>query len=331
MGDVGSSALLIQFPVKPAHAVTANKIQGQTIHHPSKAVLDLNSVFEDAQAHVMLSRVQCLEQVYILKSLDEAKIRTSIIGLAELERLKKISYNENPTPWNTLLGNDRVKIASLNCAGLAPHYIDVLVDTKLQKADIIHLVETSLEGTEKCEHLRVPEYESHFINVNRGKGIATYFKTSIFTHERDYVATNMQVTKFKSPELDVINVYRSSDGNSLELLNRISEMLTVEKPTLISGDFNICMLNHEKNRLSKGLLQNGFCQMVKEATHIKGGHIDHVYWKDEHSVWKELDLELYSPYYSDHDASLITLIKNEEQETDRINRKTSHVEFKGKI
>ena len=88
-GDVGSSALLIQFPVKPAHAVTANKIQGQTIHHPSKAVLDLNSVFEDAQAHVMLSRVQCLEQVYILKSLDEAKIRTSIIGLAELERLKK--------------------------------------------------------------------------------------------------------------------------------------------------------------------------------------------------------------------------------------------------
>ena len=115
----------------------------------------------------------------------------------------------------------------------------------------------------------------------------------------------MQVTKFKSPELDVINVYRSSDGNSLELLNRISEMLTVEKPTLISGDFNICMLNHEKNRISKGLSQNGFCQMVKEATHIRGGHIDHVYWKDEYSVWKDLNLELYSPYYSDHDASLI--------------------------
>ena len=52
--------------------------------------------------------------------------------------------------------------------------------------------------------------------------------------------------------------------------------------------------------------------MVKEATHIKGGHIDHVYWKDEHCVWKDLNLELYSPYYSDHDASLITLIKNQD-------------------
>ena len=92
------------------------------------------------------------------------------------------------------------------------------------------------------------------------------------------------------------------------------EMLTIEKPTLITEDFNICMLNHKKNRMSNGLAQNGFIQMIKEATHIRGGHIDHVYWKDEHSVWKDLNLELYCPYYSDHDASLITLIKNEKTE-----------------
>ena len=54
--------------------------------------------------------------------------------------------------------------------------------------------------------------------------------------------------------------------------------------------------------------------MIKEVTHIRGGHIDHVYWKDEHSVWKDLNLELYCPYYSDHDASLIRLIKSEETE-----------------
>ena len=162
--------------------------------------------------------------------------------------------------------------------------------------------------------MSIPGYESHFINVSKGKGIMTYFKPEKFTHEKDYVAKNMQVTKFKSSELDVISVYRSSDGNSLELLHRMLEMLTIEKPTLITGDFNICMLNHKKNRMSKGLAQNGFVQMIKEATHIRGGHIDHVYWKDEHSVWKDPNLELYCPYYSDHDASLITLIKNEETE-----------------
>ena len=313
-GHVGSSALVIQFPVKPAHAITAHKIQGQTIRSPSKAVLDLNSVFEDAQAHVMLSRMQCLDQVYILKNLDETKIRTSTIGLAELERLKSISYNQNPPPWSVSSRNDRVRVASLNCAGLAPHYIDVLADEKLIKSDIIHLLETSLENKEEIQHLSIQGYQSHFINVSRGKGIVTYFKPRMFTHEKDFVASNIQVTKFKSHNLDVVNVYRSSDGNSVELLNKIKGMLTEEKPTLITGDFNICMLNHGKNRMTKGLIENGFKQLVRQATHIKGGHIDHVYWKDSHQLWEDLHLELYCPYYSDHDASLITLIKNDTED-----------------
>ena len=51
-------ATVIQFPLKVAHAITAHKIQGQTIPKPLKVVLDIASVFDDAQAHVMLSRVQ---------------------------------------------------------------------------------------------------------------------------------------------------------------------------------------------------------------------------------------------------------------------------------
>ena len=79
-GDVGATATVIQFPVKLAFAITSHKIQGQTIPWPMTVVLDLNSIFEDAQAHVMLSRVQRLQQVYILESLDDSKIRTSYIG-----------------------------------------------------------------------------------------------------------------------------------------------------------------------------------------------------------------------------------------------------------
>ena len=75
-GEVSNTATLFQFPVKLAHAITAHKIQGQTIPYPVKVVLDINSIFEDAQAHVMLSRVQQLEQVYILQRIDESKIRT---------------------------------------------------------------------------------------------------------------------------------------------------------------------------------------------------------------------------------------------------------------
>ena len=98
----------------------------------------------------MLSRVQQLDQVYILDSLDETKIRTSPIGLRELLRLKENSINENPTPW-LKTNEDSIKVVSLNCAGLKPHFVDIQADEHLLKADVIHLVETSLNENETAE------------------------------------------------------------------------------------------------------------------------------------------------------------------------------------
>ena len=272
-------------------------------------VLDLNSIFEDAQAHVMLSRVQRLQQVYLLKSLDDSKIRTSQIGLKELERLDAISINRNPTPWHRPTDNT-IKVVSLNCAGLKAHFIDIQADGKILEADIIHLLETSLDENEGNK-LTLQGYRKHLINVGNGKGIATYFKDDVFSHQQDVTESRMQVTKLNSIDVDVISVYRSDQGNSRELLTYLEAMITHGKPTLITGDFNICYLNHSGNRMSKGLEKMGFSQRIREATHIRGGHIDHVYWRDDSNVWKDPELELYSPYYSDHDASCITLVRRE--------------------
>merc|ERR1712177_12520 len=90
-GEAGATANVIQFPVTLAFAITSHKIQGQTISSPKNVVQDLNSIFEDAQAHVMLSRVQQLDHNFILDSFDERSIRTSPIGLAELNRLQQQS------------------------------------------------------------------------------------------------------------------------------------------------------------------------------------------------------------------------------------------------
>ena len=79
-GDVSTTATVIQFPIKVAFAITSHKIQGQTIPWPIKVALDLDSIFEDAQAHVMLSRAQQISQIYILNRLDEGNIRTSKIS-----------------------------------------------------------------------------------------------------------------------------------------------------------------------------------------------------------------------------------------------------------
>ena len=97
-GVIGTTATVIQFPVKLAFAITSHKIQGQTEPSPVTVALDIESIFEDAQAHVMLSHVQQLDQVFIVEKFNESKIRTSQTALEEMRRLEEISMNKNPTP-----------------------------------------------------------------------------------------------------------------------------------------------------------------------------------------------------------------------------------------
>ena len=307
-GEAGASATVIQFPVRLAFAITSHKIQGQTIPMPTKVVLDINSVFDDAQAYVMLSRVQQIEQVFILGELDESKLRTSQIALQELHRMKLVSLNTNPTPWLKDQRNG-VKIATLNCAGLAPHFLDIECDEHLMKADVIHLIETSVEEQDE-PHFSLVGYSSHYISIGNGKGLVTYFKSTVVQYEQEVRQTNMQIVKFTSPDLDTISVYRSRNGHSVELLNHLLQMLTEEKPTLITGDFNMCYMLQKNNRMSQGLEQRSFSQLVNEATQIRGGLIDHAYWKDVTGVWNKPVIERYSPYYSDHDGICTTLTKS---------------------
>ena len=51
--------------------------------------MDIGSVFEAAQAYVMLSRVQSLDQVYIANDIDEKKLMFAEKALEELTRLQE--------------------------------------------------------------------------------------------------------------------------------------------------------------------------------------------------------------------------------------------------
>ena len=96
---VSKTAKVVQFPIRLCFAATTHCFQGQTVYNPNKAACDFNSVFEVAQSYVMLSRVQELNQLFILRSLPEKKFYASPRALEELERLNSISVNLNPTIW----------------------------------------------------------------------------------------------------------------------------------------------------------------------------------------------------------------------------------------
>ena len=93
------------------------------------------------------------------------------------------------------------------------------------------------------------------------------------------------------------------------VIDSIFKMVDYKKSTILCGDFNICYNQERKNSIISSLERHGFKQLVKESTHIQGGHIDQVYVK-EADYMLSVEVELYSPYYSakDHDALLINVI-----------------------
>ena len=305
----GSGKLtLIQFPVKVAQAITAHKIQGQTIPQPLKVALDLASIFDDAQGYVMLSRVEDLDQIYILDCIKEEKLRPSAKALAELEEMNKRSINQNPIPWRQRKSNS-VNISSMNCMNLMNNYADILKDKTIMESTLIAFSETWLQPETTPS---INGYKSHFNSVGPGKGIAVFFKDDIFKHSFDIKSDKMQLTKMESPKLDVIAVYRSEQGNSVELLEHIKDLITPTKTTVVCGDFNICYLSTRNNRITKYLEQNGFKQLVNEATHIRGRLLDHFYIRQDQADSPETSVLRYSPYYSDHDALCTTITISED-------------------
>ena len=89
----------------------------------------------------------------------------------------------------------------------------------------------------------------------------------------------------------------------------LNDLIDDDKPTLITGDFNVCFRQHPNNSISGSLNERGFRQLVEKATHVMGGLIDHAYWKDCSDNWHVPVIEKYSPYYTDHDAILVTLFR----------------------
>ena len=263
-------------------------------------------------AYVMLSRVQNIEQIYILNRFNQSKIFTDEDALAEKERLRLQSWNENPGPW-MIPDSKSLKIASVNCARLQPHLPYIKNDDRLLRADVIHLQETWVKPDTTID-LSIENYEDHFVSVGNGKGIATYHRDPAATFQ-DHKSDNFQVTKMTVRGVATITVYRSAQDNKTELVSVLERMIddSQGQPILVSGDLNICTMDKPNNPVTKALKELGFELLVDVATHNLGGHIDHLYWRgDPTGVWRKPTLETnlierYSPYYTDHDAWLVTL------------------------
>ena len=129
-----------------------------------------------------------------------------------------------------------------------------------------------------------PELQLSGYNLNlnsygdaRGKGLAVYFKPNMFDIEKSTKLQTVQITKLTSTHLDIIVVYRSKTDTAARGI--IPTLLSPNKSAMVLGDFNVCYKQQGNHSLVQMFQNLGFEQFVEEPTHIDGGLIDQVYYR----------------------------------------------------
>ena len=275
------TAKLIQFPLVTAFAITAHKFQGRTIEQPNQVIVDLRNVFQSAQAYVMLSRVQNINQLHILEKLPEKNMKASKKALEEALRLEVVSINRNPSVWDSDGGVTCKRICFFNARSIRNKFENIRCDYKMGKADCIMISETWLQHEDGDHHdYSLAGFQNkRSLNSQRGRGTMVFYKDQ-FEEPSFIVNEDYEIAKIKSRKINVINVYRSKEGDINLLINDLDKIIEhdMNRITLIGGDFNICLREKPQNQLTKYLRRKGFIQCVRKATHIDGGLIDHIYF-----------------------------------------------------
>ena len=284
------------FPIRLCFATTGHRMQGQTVKKPDNLVIHLEKVFQSSQAYVMLSRVESLNQIYLIDDVYPCKIYPSKKAKAELEEMTK-EFNV----YNEMLVSQcqGVNILSVNIRSLNKHFQDLILEDNIKCYDLILLQQTCLTADQApLERFEVDKYHCHFNSSGAGGGLAVYFKGG-FSHVKDIRKKDYQLTKFSSNDLDIISVYRTrneSKQSQINFLKDIESLVSNKRKTLVTGDYN----TDPASIIGREMSHWNFKQIISHPTHIAGNLIDHCYISDQIKT-ESVDIKQTPVYYTDHD------------------------------
>ena len=303
--NASSTATVLQFPLKLAYAATAHKVQGHTVKKPHGLIIDLVTWLRPAMAYVMLSRIQTLSQLYIIGSIPDDKIKPFSSALEELERMNSVAINNSENQ------DRRFKILSLNTSSLRKHIPDIKNDYHLLTCNVVCLQETWLECHEELDNVyQLSNFNANFNSQGRGRGITTYSPDN-FILKQKIANSKFQITKIVSPNLTVINVYRSENAGGTDFLEELERLIEYDKTIIICGDFNYCNLSETNHPVNVFFKERHFVQLVTEGTHREGRLIDHSYvFCVKPFTLDDFEVRTIGCYYSDHDK-IVTLVNHE--------------------
>ena len=252
-------------------------------------------------AYVILSRVTCLNQIFLSK-FNPKKIYCSLDARSEVEGLRKRAMKLKNTEW-TIPKPGTIKITSINARSLQQHFEDLRKDVLINQSDIICVQETWLER----DLLDEGNLFKHYYNHGGSKGIALLTKIiPVSTH--NFQSPHCSIIKATYQCYDIINIYRFAKDTSInDFTLEVMSHLDVTRIQVVLGDFNINILKSPNNAFTSTLEEIGFQQLVVTPTHILGGCLDHVYFfSPSHKVSCKHFMS-YSVFWSDHSCQAVLM------------------------
>ena len=166
------------------------------------------------------------------------------------------------------------------------------------------------EDEEIGEDYIIPGRVGMFVSVGRGRGVAVFYHPK-FTESHCVKKPSHQMAAVSYKDLTVINLYRSNEANTEELIHDFKTLIQNygEQQTLVvCGDFNFCEREEKLHPFRRMLMSHKFISLLRpaQATHQEGRCLDQAYCKFGVPTNFICTAKVGTSSFSDHDAILIT-------------------------
>ena len=309
----GAQGTAVNFPLKLCFATTAHKIQGSTVKKPTCLVLHFHGYLRPAMGYVMLSRIQCLDQLIIVRppsskpELQMERIKPWDAAMTELNRLHMIDISRQARSC-------AMSVASLNTSSLRKHFLDLKAFHSLLSNEVICLQETWFEEGNGDQELQynLCNKSAFFASGGRGKGVVTYFPHQfqpLCKIVKQYY--QMAAVVSETERLVVVNIYRSREANNEDFLSSLMEIFNVrarQEAILILGDFNFCERKDSSHPIRRRLLEEDFKSLLDPpfASHMDGNCLDQAYLRQRETSSNEvICAHVGTCSFSDHDPVIV--------------------------
>ena len=300
-----------QFPLCVAWACTVHKVQGLTLS-TLVVCFDLQNQksFNYGQVYVALSRVTSIQGLYILGEFDKKHIKADRRVIAEYERLRQLSFNDNSLYPLPKPSTSNFVFTLLNVRSLKKHFQDFMEDPVATSCDIFFMTETQLHPSEPIETIQHGLQPFSLVsqpNIHKHCSLVAMFQPTVQLHSQSYITSVnglLLLVRKRTTLLKVLLLYRSHQTDKQSFLINLRETIFLERPNVLLGDFNINYLDSQSScPLTQMLETFNLYQIVAFPTFVSSRSLlDHVYIDISILPPSKVQTAIKSVYYSDHEA-----------------------------